>query len=387
MVYNLETLRQVEFPYSAELAYLNHAGISPLPQRTMREIQSAIESLSKDPNAFFGGYVLSAFVDIQQKIATYINAAAPTEIVYTTTTSAALNAVAQAIDWRPGDNIIFYDQEFPSNAYPWMSLARDGVESRRVPSDIGGLTLQSVEASADEKTKAVAVSAVQFFSGHRADLAAIGRFCREHNILFIVDAIQAIGHMKIDVQAMNIDILATGGMKSLLALPGVGFLYVRNSVAEAMNPRLIHGNSTVDYLHWLDYDLTLMPGAAKLSSGTPSVPGILGMGSSLSLLEELGPEQIDAHTTGLTRYAIDALTDDGYKVITPKCAAGPITTFRSRFDSETTDRLVQYLAERHIVVCKHLDAGTAAYIRLSCHCYNVPAEIDQLLDGMRGFVS
>lgn len=386
-MYDIESLRREEFPASANLTYLNHAGISPLPQRTKREVQSAIERLSEDPNAFFGKYALPAFASLQESLARYINADSPSEIVYSTTTSAALNAVAQAIDWRPGDNILFCDQEFPSNAYPWMSLSRDGVESRRVPSENGGLTLRQVEAHADDRTRAVTVSAIQFFSGHRADLVAIGRFCRERNILFIVDAIQAIGHMAFDVQAMNIDILATGGMKSLLALPGAGFIYVRDKVSSKMNPRLIHGNSTADYLHWLDYDLTPQPGAARLSSGTTNVPGVLSIGASLSLLNELGPANIDTHTTALIHYAIDNLTNEGYEVVTSKDTSGPIATFRSPFDSETTDRLIQFLSDRQVVACKHLDAGISAYVRASVHCYNITADIDRLLEELRSFVS
>ena len=386
-MYNIESLRREEFPASANLTYLNHAGISPLPQRTKREVQSAIERLSEDPNAFFGKYALPAFATLQESLANFINADSPSEIVYSTTTSAALNGVAQAIDWRPGDNILFCDQEFPSNAYPWMSLSRDGVESRRVPSENGGLTLRQVEAHADARTRAVTVSAIQFFSGHRADLVAIGRFCRERNILFIVDAIQAIGHMAFDVQAMSIDILATGGMKSLLALPGAGFIYVRDEVSSKMNPRLIHGNSTTDYLHWLDYDLTPQPGAARLSSGTTNVPGVLSIGASLTLLNELGPANIDTHTTALIHYAIDNLTNEGYEVVTSKDASGPIATFRSPFDSETTDRLIQFLSDRQVVVCKHLDAGTSAYVRASVHCYNITADIDRLLEELRSFVS
>lgn len=386
-MYDVTSLRREEFPTAANLTYLNHAGISPIPQRTKREVQSAIERLSEDPNAFFGKYALPAFVNIQESLARYINATSPMEIAFSTTTSAALNAVAQAVDWRPGDNILFCDQEFPSNAYPWMSLSRDGVESRLVPTENGGLTLRQVMAHADGRTRAVAASAVQFFSGHRTDLAAIGRFCRERNILFIVDAIQAIGHMAFDVQAMNIDVLATGGMKSLLALPGAGFIYVRDQVATSMQPRLIHGNSTIDYMHWLAYDLSPQPGAARLASGTPNVPGVLSIGASLTLLNELGPANIDAHTTALTHYAIDALTGEGYEVITPADAAGPITTFHSPFDSETTDRLVQYLADRQVVVCKHLDAGSKAYVRASVHGYNTTADIDRLVEEMRGFAS
>lgn len=386
-MYDIEQLRRDEFPHSAELVYLNHAGISPLPQRSKRETQDAVEQLAIDPNRFFGKVAAPAFAALYESIARHINAASPGEIIGTTTTSAALNTVAQAIVWRTGDNILFCDIEFPSNAYPWMSLASDGVESRRVPSDNGGLTLRRVERYADERTRAVAVSAVQFFTGNRADLAAIGKFCREHGILFIVDAIQAIGHMSIDVQAMNIDVLATGGMKSLMALPGTGFLYVRDAVAEATQPRLIFGNSTADYIHWLAYDLTPASGAARFSAGTPNVPGLFSAAASLSLIAELGTENIDAHTTGLTRYAGELLAGEGYEIITPLDAAGPILTFRSRYGSETTDRLIQYLDDNRIVVCKHLDAGTNAYIRMSFHCYNVPGEIDRFAETLHGFVN
>ncbi len=379
-MYDVQTLRQTEFPHSSEVAYLNHAGISPLPQRAKRAIQAAVEALSGDPNDYFGRVGLPAIIDLHARLARFINAAAPSEIVTITSTSAALNAVAQAIPWLPGDRVLFCDVEFPSNAYPWLSLARDGVESCVVPADGGGLTLRAVEQHADDRTRVVAASAVQFFTGHRTDMAAIGRFCRQRGILFVVDAIQAIGHVPIDVQAMGIDVLATGGQKSILGLPGVGFMAVRGAVAEAMRPRLIHANATVDWPHWLAYDLTPLPGAERFAAGTPNVPGLIGLGQSLALLEELGVANIDAHTTALSRYAIARLTALGLDVITPVDALGPIVTFRSPIDAAATDQLVQRLAAQGVVVVKHLDAAGAAYIRLSFHCYNVMAEIDRFIE-------
>ena len=310
-MYDIESLRRDEFPHSKDTIYLNHAAISPLPQRSKKRIQWTVEELSNDPGTFFMNHAMPAITQCSALAARHINAASPTEIVPTTSTSAALNAVAQAIDWRPSDNILFCDVEFPANAYPWMSMTRDGVATRCVPAADGGLTLARVEEACDERTRAVAVSAVQFFTGHRTDLAAIGRFCHENGLLFIVDAIQAIGHIPIDVQAMHIDVLATGGQKSLLALPGVGFLYVREAVAETMRPRLIHSNATAEYLLWLAYDLTPLPGAARFMSGTPNVPGILGIVSSLELIAELGIVNIDAHTTALTRYGGELLIAAG----------------------------------------------------------------------------
>ena len=384
-MYDIHQLRRDEFPHSAALTYLNHAGISPLPQRSKRAIQSAVEGLAGDPNSFFSQVGLPAMTALQGRLARFINAASPAEIVFATSTSAALNAIAQALPLKPGDNILFCDIEFPSNAYPWMSLTRDGVETRLVPADNGGLTLRAVDASVNERTRIVAASGVQFFTGHRTDLGAIGRFCRERDILFVVDAIQCIGHIAIDVQAMGIDILATGGQKSLLALPGTGFMYVRDAIAEAARPRLIHSNATVDYLHWLAYDLTPLPGAARFMSGTPNLPGIVGIGASLTLIEELDVNHIDAHTTGLSRYAAEVLDRAGCAVITPLDALGPIVTFRSPYDAAATEQVVQYLAAHKVAVVKHLDAAGAAYIRVSFHAYNGREDIDRFIDVYRSW--
>lgn len=386
-MYDIDRLRHEEFPFSSDIVYLNHAGISPLPQRTKREVQRVIEELSRDPGHFFATYALPAFETLQASIARYLNAASAAEIVPITSTSAGLNMVAQSINWRPGENIIFCDLEFPSNAYPWMSLAQDGVEPRCVPADDGGLTPARVEEFADDRTRAVAVSAIQFLTGHRTDLTAIGRFCHERNILLIVDAIQAIGHMRFDVEAMHIDVLATGGMKSLMALPGAGFMYVRDAVAMESRPKSICANATIDYLHWLDYDLTPLPGAARFMSGTPNVAGVLGIIPSLGLITECGVEAIDEHTTSLTRYAGGQLAQMGYDVITPMEAAGPILTFRSPWSNEKTDQLIGHLSERKISVVKHLDAAGAPFVRLSFHCYNNRDEVDRFIEATLDFVN
>lgn len=133
--------------------------------------------------------------------------------------------------------------------------------------------------------------------------------------------------------------------------------------------------------------MTPLPGAARFMSGTPNVPGLLGIVPSLALITELGVDHIDRHTTALTCYAGEMLAREGHEVITPLDAAGPIVTMRSPYSNETTDKLVAYLAERHIAVVKHLDAAGAPYIRLSFHCYNTRGEIDRFIEEFRGFVN
>jgi cysteine desulfurase / selenocysteine lyase len=381
-MYDIEALRKDQFPLSSEQAYFNHASISPLPRAVFEQAQRALVGLAGNPDRFFQEEGMALFTGLSRQAQRFLHAAAPEEVVPVASTYSALAAVATAIPWQQGDNVIFCDIEFPSNAFPWMTLPAPGVEARRVAAEGGGLTVKALLPYVDEKTRVIAASAIQFFTGHRTNLAAIGAFCRERGILFVVDAIQAIGHMVIDVEEMKIDVLASGGQKSLLSLPGAGLLYVRAEAAETLTPRPIGPNATRDYIHWLGYDLTPLPGAQRFGSGTPNVPGLFALEASLSLLEELGVANIDRHTTMLSAAAIAMLERLGYEVITPP-GHGPIVTFCPQLDDAATDRAIAELAERAIFISKRWDATRTPYLRLSFHAYNTFAELQRFEDVWR----
>lgn len=376
-MYDIEQLRKTEFPDSDNHLFFNHAGISPLPVRSQTAVKQAIDGLTTNPNLFFHSIGIGYMEKFYQQAAAHINAHSPEEIVGVSSVSSAINLLAQAIDWQPGDNILFCDIEFPSNAYPWLSLERRGVEVRQVPADNGGLTLNALRPFVDGRTRLIAASAIQFFSGHRTDLTAVGQFCHQHGIRFVVDAIQAIGHMKIDVQAMHIDALATGGQKSLLGLIGQGFMYVRGDWATQLQPPSISGNSTQDYLHWLKYDLTPANGAHRFNTGSPNVPGIIATVESLSLINELGIEQIDQHTRALADRCTAVVSQLGYQVVSPQPAMGPIVTFKIEGGNEAADALHGRLQAQQVNLVKHLDRQGNPYLRVSFHCYNTFDEIEK----------
>ena len=373
-MYDIDQLRAEEFPLSEREIYFNHAAVSPLPTRARVRMARVVNSLHQQPTNFFMEEHLQLSEAVRRDAAQLVNAADRQEIQPITTTSAALNAVAQAVPWEAGDNVIFCEIEFPSNAYPWMSLERDGVEVRMAPAIGGGLTLEELEPLVNARTRVVAASAIQFFTGHRTNLAAIGAFCRERDIFFVVDAIQAIGHMAFDVQAMNVDVLATGGQKSLLAAPGTGFLYVRDAVAERLRPRLIGPNACQDYEHWLDYDLTPRPGAARFAMGTPNVVGLASLQESLGLLLELGVENVDRHVTALAAKAIAMLQRLGYEVISPP-GHGPIVTFKPDLSTDEADALVETLRRQGVTISRRSDANGVPHVRLSLHAYNTSDEL------------
>lgn len=377
--YDIAALRQEEFPFTADTVYLNHASISPMPQRSSKVAQRIVEQMSGNATQFFQQVGIPMFEQFDSIVQHYLNAELPQEIVHTTSTSAGINAVANAIQWRDGDEIIFCDVEFPSNVYPWMAQERRGVKCVIVPAQKGTLTREAIEAAITDRTRLVAVSALQFFTGGRADLAAIGAFCRERDILFAVDAIQAIGHMPIDVQAMNIDILSAGAQKSMMAMMGAGILYVRDAVAEQLLPASVGPNATEDWILWLDYNIKPLPGAHRFVAGTANTPGMFSVLESLAMFEELGRHNIDEHTTKLADYAIEQLLERGFEVLTDPEQHGPIVTFKYADTLAENDEFLQKLAEKQIVTMRHLNAHGDPYVRLSFHCYNNEDDIDTFL--------
>lgn len=382
--YSLGAARQA-IPIAEHLTYLNHASISPLPRPTLEIIHQAADRLASDPASFFmpgPGPLADIFTRFSAELCDFINAERPHEVVPLTSTSGGMNILARVVDWSPGDNVVMCDVEFPSNVYPFMALAGQGVELRLVPADQGGLSLAALERAADRRTRVVVVSSVQFFTGHRADLAALGAFCRARDILFVVDAIQSAGHIPIDVQAEQIDVLLAGGQKSLMSAPGAGLLYVREAAAERMKFLSVGANAVEGWDHWLRYDLTPRSAAQRFFMGTPSILDMIALLTSVRFLRGLGVANIDAWTSHLTALAIHDLCARGIEIVTPEDPAlrGPIVTFRVPAAdlaqaNATAASYLDALNAAQIRITRHLDAAGWPHIRVSPHCYNTEDEI------------
>lgn len=382
-MFDVQKLRQDEFPHSLDQIYFNSASIALLPKRVQAAINHSSQRLMADPFSHWRDEVMPLLAGMGETLVQMINADKVEEIIPITSTSYGLNALAQSIPWQAGDNVVLCDVEFPANVYPWMSLERDGVQVRFAPACKGGLTVEALAEAVDAHTRVVTVSMVQFFTGHRSDLLALGQFCHERGLLFVVDGIQAIGHVPLDVQAMHIDALVTGGQKSLLSAPGTGFMYVRDEVCETLRPRFIGANGTKDYLFWLDYDLTPATGASRFGMGTPNAIGLVGMAESVKLLKEVGVAAINQHTSAISGAAMTMLDRLGYEVLTPRDAYACIVTFVSGRDSAATDQFIGDLREHKVSAVKHLDKSGKAHVRFSFHGYNTLDEIEQVEEILR----
>lgn len=290
---DLNELRRTEFPWTTrgDVAYLNHAGTGPLPERTVRALHEwdrvRAEPWRNTAKEQFGVLARS------RELCARMIGAVPDEIAMMVNTGYGINVAASSIPLRPGDVIVTPDREFPANVYPWMALAaRRGLEYRRVPY-VNGLADENALISAldEPDVKVLSVSWVSFETGLKLDLERLGAACRERGIYFVVDAIQGIGAASIDVRACHIDFLACGGQKWLLSPWGTGFLYVRRELARELVPHTVSWmavRNSEDFSRLCDYELNWFDDARRFEMITLPYQEFAGFNASLELFESVG---------------------------------------------------------------------------------------------------
>jgi selenocysteine lyase/cysteine desulfurase len=277
--------------------------------------------------------------------------------------------------------------EYPTNMYPWMDVAkRHGVDLIAVPEQSGANGVKAtpmeriLEAAAKPGVKMVAISHVEFGSGQRHDLAALGSFCREREILLVVDAIQSFGAVPIDVAAMKIDYLSAGGQKWLLSPEGTGIFYCRKELLERTPPLTVGAWNVVHAMDFEHYDFTLRPDAGRFESGGANVAGLMGMAMSLEMFAALGITAISERIKVITDRLIAGLTGKGYTIACPRDGEqwSGIVSFASGKHAhlEIAEKLKQ--EHRIEVVVRH------GRLRVSPHFYNTEKQIDRLVQLLPG---
>ncbi len=379
MTYDLESLRAAEFPWTAgdETVFLNNASTGPLPQRTI-DVLAHWSTLRANPQRITQELQFGALARGRELIASLIGASA-SEIALATNTSFGINLAAFALPLREGDVVLSPKQEFPANVYPWMQLSeRRGIEFRQLECDGGVLGRDRLERELeDDRVRAVTVSWVQFASGARADLSALGALCRERGVYFVVDAIQGLGALTLDLRATHVDILACGAQKWLLSPWGAGFVYVRRALVEQLEPHdvswlAVEGSD--DFTRLTDYDLTWRGDARRFEFVTLPFQDFAAMNASLELFHELGPANVSAHALALAQSIVDwTESRDDVALVTPRDPAqrGAIISVRPR-DARTASKRLNEARVSH-----SLREGA---IRLAPHFYNTPDEVRRALD-------
>lgn len=364
-----------EFPQQPDLIHLNHAGVGPWPKRT-RDAVSRFAAL----NTSRGPADYPRWLEAAERLrgrAARLTSTLPEAIALVGSTSEGLSTVAFGLDWKPGDNVVFARQEFPSNRMPWQAVGeRFGVAVREV--DLAGERdpEQALIAAMDERTRILPVSAVQWADGLRMDLRRLGDACRAVGALFCVDAIQWLGYSDLDAPALGIDVAVADGHKWLLAPEGLGLMCLSEKAMERVQLTRFGWHMTT---HPGDFEREQwLPArtARRFEAGSPNTLGAHALEASLSLLEETGFDSVEAAVNERVAHLLDRIRDE--PELTPVTPTDPerragIMTFHVR--GADADRLVGSLRERGVYA-----AARCGGVRFSPHFYTPFQSIDRALD-------
>ncbi len=375
------------FPHTAQgKIYIDHASIGPVSVRVREAIDEHLANRSEgDINTFFRDIELAR--ESRSLVARLVNAESPERIAFVMNTSDALNIIPAGLSWQTGDRILLNDQEFPSNVYPYLNMKRHGVDVEIMPTHDGEVTPEMVETAIQRsggRIKLVSLSAVQFLSGYRPDLAAIGAICKQHGVIFVVDAIQAAGAVPLDVQAMHIDALACGGQKWLMATTGIAFLYVTEELQNRIEQAHLGWISVAKPWDFFRYDQALNSSATRYENGTLNFPGIIGLGASLQTLLAVDPSRTEAHLAQLTAYLLAELPEVGIFASVSNFPAERRAGIVSGRLSDVAhgEQVLKQLGDRSIAVS--LREGR---LRFAPHCYNTMDEMERIVAALRDIAS
>ena len=392
-----------DFPILAEptsrgkrLAYLDSAASSQKPRAV---IDALVHYYTHDnANIHRGVYELAeratdAFERAREKVARFVNAAEPAEIIWTRNTTEAINLVS--FTWGianlgPGDAILTSRLEHHSNLVPWQLLAaKTGAELRFIDVDADGMHVLDALESKLSGVKLVALSHVSNTLGTIAPLERIVPLAHAAGAIVLVDGAQSVPHFKVDVRALDVDFLAASGHK-MCGPTGIGFLYGKRALLEAMPPFLTGG----DMIKEVGYERTSFNEIPwKFEAGTSNIADAVALGAAVDYLERIGMDFVAAHERRLTGYALDRLAPfetRGLAVYGPRARTDRSGVISFNFADVHAHDLASILdtegvcvrAGHHCTMPLMERMGWPATARASFYLYNTEEDVDQLIVGL-----
>lgn len=366
-------LSRSDFAVTSHYTYLNHAAVGVLPRQTRGAIDAFVRGQAE--GGVMGVFQTEARMpEFRKTVGAFIGATGD-EIAILRNTGEAATILAQGIDWKPGDEVILPNNEFPSNAIPWLALRDRGVNVKRIDATTERLTPDVLRKHITKRTRVVTVSWVGYADGYRYDLESLAQITHEAGALLCVDVIQALGAFPFDVRALNIDAAYGGGQKWLMGLQGVGFLYLKSELLDRIALALPGWRSMHDMWDFLAYDQPPIENASRFEAATPNFVGALSLATSIDLLHQASPTKIATHVLDLTDRLCDGLSRIGAELLTERgdgISSGIVTFRMPGCDSIELGRALQ----KEGVVTTWRANG----IRIAPHGYNTPEEIDRVVD-------
>ena len=301
------------------LVYLDSAATTQKPNQVIEAIKDYYENINANPHR--GAYHLSieatkAYDFAREKVKSFINAKTTKEVIFTKNATEAFNLLAASYGMdtiESGDEIVISIAEHHSNLIPWQRVAKaKGATLKYMyTNEFGELTLEEVKSKITEKTKIVSVTHVSNALGTINNISEIIDYAHSKGAVVIVDGAQSVPHMKVDVQKLDADFLVFSGHK-LLAPMGIGVLYGKQELLEAMSPFML-GGDMVEYVYEQEATFDELP--FKFEGGTQNVEAAIGLGRAIDYLEEIGMDTVSKIEKDLMEYAISEMSKLPYVTI------------------------------------------------------------------------
>ncbi len=354
-----------EFPVCKKYVYLNPAGGSPVSQSAADEGKRFYNEMLEYGDTYWETW-LERTEKIRSELAAFINADRE-EIGFTTNTSHGMNLVAQFL--KDKGTVLTMRDEFPSTTFPWLNQK---TEIKFVEPADNAYTLEQIKQSLTPDIKILVSSYVQYCTGFRQDLEKLGNFCKENDLIFVVNATQALGIFPVDVKKCNIDFLMFTGLKWATAGYGIGGLYVNKKWLDKENFPFAGWRSAVVPEKMDNTDLDLKNEASVIESGCPHFPNIFALGGALRMFNQIGPDHVTKRVLYLNALLEDKLREMGLDVInqTKDIHRSGILIAKIK----NPKNIVSQLFEKNIIV-----SARGEGVRISTSIFNNEEDIDRLI--------
>jgi|SRR3984893_549289 cysteine desulfurase/selenocysteine lyase len=371
-----EEARKKAFPICRNKIFMAHAAVAALP----RAVADAVIQFTEKSAASFEDFaeILKMLQQTRVSAAKLIGSS-PDEVALIGPTSLGLSLFANGIDWQEGDEVICYLDDYPANVYPWLNLRSRGVTVRFLePAVPGAITPDLVAAAVTSKTRLVALASCNFLSGYRIDINSIGRFLRERNILFSLDAIQTLGAFPTTVE--YVDFLSADAHKWMLGPLAIGIVYVRRECFDLCRPTLLGSWNVKAPGFVAQEEIEFQPTAQRYEPGAMNTIGIAGMKAAIDLLLEVGIDRIAERILSIRARLVDGLEQLGFQIVGDATGSNASGISTVSHPEKNLKALFEQLGRADVICSLRLDRQGRHYLRFSPHFYNTEAEVDRVLE-------
>ena len=367
-----------EFPSLATTVHVANCSHAPQARRVRNAIDAYLESwlqAGMDWDAWMGE------VERAREAFARLIGARSGEVAIATSASAAVASIASSLDgWGPRRRVVTTEAEFPTVGHVWLAHAKYGLEIDFIPVRDGAIALEDYEERIDERTALTSATHVYYQNGFKQDVGRIAEIAHEAGSLLLVDAYQSLGTCAVDVRELDIDILVGGGLKYLLGLPGIAFIYAKEEIVERFEPALTGWFGRVNPFAFDARALDYASEARRFDTGTPPVFAAVAARAGMEIIEEIGARRIEGRIEELSACAMESADRLGLEYVGPRdvLVKGATTAIKVPDPHAIEGKL----KERGVIASARGDV-----IRIAPHFFTTSDDIDRVLSELKTILS